>query len=78
MQKLLVEEGIVLLFLERFAAFTLLGVSFSSIIALGSLLVVALDKQKDFSEPLRVLVVSAIFQTVCALVGCMLFAYGLS
>jgi hypothetical protein len=78
MQRLIAEEGIALIVLKRFVAFTLLGIILSLIIALMSLLVVALSKQKDFGEPLRVFVVSAIFQTVCAFVGSMLALYGLA
>lgn len=77
MQRLLAEEGIALIVLKRFVAFTLLGIGLSSIIASISLLVVAFSKQKDFREPLRVFVVSAIFQTVCAFVGSMLAFYSL-
>lgn len=78
MQRLIAEQGIALLFLKRFIGFAFFGVVPSLCIALISLLVISLSKKKDFKEPLRVFVVSAIFQAMCALIGSTIFAYGIS
>ena len=75
MQNLIIEDGAVCLTFKRFLGFSFLGILLSLGIALISVFVQLFSKKKDYTEPLRVFVVSSIYKVFCALIGSVIFFY---
>lgn len=72
-QRMTQEDGLLLIFIRRFAGSSLSGCLFSVGFMLVSCVIVKLGKQKDWSEPKYVFKISFISHLLCTFLGSLLF-----
>ncbi|WP_460612330.1 hypothetical protein [Hymenobacter seoulensis] len=70
---LIVEQGLFILFLKRFLGFSLLGGLIAVSMATISIILTALRREQQWSEPKQVFQRALLVQVLCALVGSLLF-----